>query len=36
MEPAVGTGTFLDAMVRYIATGRLSESLTLAQSGYDE
>ncbi len=34
MDPAVGSGTFFQAMLDYIATGRLEEALTLAQSGY--
>ncbi len=36
MYPPVGTRTFFDAMVLYIGTERLSDSLDLAQSGYDD
>ena len=36
MYPQVGTRTFLDAMLLFIATGRLEDSLERAQAGYDE
>lgn len=36
MVPAVGTRSFLDAMLYYIGTLRLDASLDLAQSGYDD
>ena len=36
MPPAVGEGTFLEAMLLFIATDRLDEALALAQSGYGE
>jgi len=36
MDPSVGTQTFLQAMLDYIATGRLEKALTPAQSGYEQ
>ena len=35
MYPGVGTGSFLDAMLEYIATSNLESSLDTAQSGWD-
>lgn len=34
MPPEVGSGTFFDAMLHYIGTLRLADSLRIAQSGY--
>lgn len=36
MTPAVGTGTFFESMVSFIANNRLEEALELAQSGYGD
>ncbi len=36
MPPEVGSGTFFEAMLTFIATSGVGDSLTLAQSGWDE
>jgi len=36
MQPEVGSRSFLDAMMVLVATGRVDQAITTAQSGYEE